>query len=245
MGEKTLKILITGGTRGLGRKMTEHLCRQGHEVFIFSKSSETEIDPSFLSILAGYAKCDLSKTNELETCFSTLINNIERIDVLINNAAVRQFKELSEFQTSEIQRNIDVDFIAPVILSNLCLPIMKRHNFGRIINISSISAYRSYKTGSLYCSAKHALVDFSECLSKEFISLRGAITVNTICPDSFSKPDGTMLKNYHQITDSILVSIDRIIQSEANGMVINEFNFQNKLKESLRFIKRAIQMLIS
>jgi 3-hydroxybutyrate dehydrogenase len=245
MNENSLIILLTGGAGGLGRKIAEHLYNRGYSVYVFDKVLKVEIEPSFLRMLAGYTGCDLSNTDELEACMGTLINQTERIDVLINNASVRQFKKLSDFDTNEIQRNIDADFLAPVILSNLCLPIMKKNNFGRIINISSISAYKGYSAGSLYCSSKRALITFSESLGKELNNLRGTVTVNTICPGSFSKADGTILKNHRRITDSILVNIGRIIQSEENGRIINVFTFQNKLMESLRFIKQAFQTLIS
>ncbi len=210
-----------------------------------SKTNKTEIDPVYSSILAGYFQCDLSNIDEIEECFGILIKESERIDVLINNATVRQFKKLEEFQTSEIQRNINVDFLAPVILANLCLLIMKENNFGRIINISSISSYKVYSTGSLYCSSKSALNSFSEILSKELIKLDGTITVNTLCPDSFSKINGTLLKNYHWIMDSILSDIDRIIKSGSNRIIVNEITFKHRLSESFRFIKRAFRILIS
>jgi 3-hydroxybutyrate dehydrogenase len=245
MNRGKLKVLITGGARGLGREMAENMVRHGHEVHVFDKTKKSEIDKSYFSLLTGYTECDLSDINELEAGFETLISHIDRIDVLINNASVRQGKKLGEFQTGEIQRNINVDFLAPIVLSNLCLPVMKRNNFGRIINISSISAYKVYSPGSLYCSSKRALISFGESLSKELISLRGDVTVNTICPDSFSNPDGTMLKNRHDIPRSVLANIDRLIQSNSNGLVINVFTFRHKLRESLRFIKSAFHMLLT
>ena len=177
MSKRTLKVLLTGGTRGLGRKIAENLVRQGHEVYVFDKTDKSEVDPLYLSILSGYTECDLSNTDKLVTCFGELIDHIERVDVLINNASVRQFtKKLDEFTTSEIQQNINVDFLAPVILSNLCLPIMKRNSFGRIINISSIGAYKVFINGSLYCSSKRALITFTESLGKELENLKGAVT---------------------------------------------------------------------
>jgi 3-hydroxybutyrate dehydrogenase len=244
MSKNSLKVLITGGSRGLGRIMAEYMVKQGHEVYVFDIINKSELDLPYLSILSGYTKCDMSKLNELEICFGTLINDIGRIDVLINNATVRKFKELDEFQTVEIQRNINVDFLAPVILSNLCLPFMKQNNFGRIINISSISSYKVYSKGSLYCSSKRALLAFTESLGKELDNLKGAITINAICPDSFSKIDGAGLKNYNQITKSILEKIEHIIQSESNGTVINIFTFIHKLRESLRSVKQAFYMII-
>jgi 3-hydroxybutyrate dehydrogenase len=245
MRNKTLKILITGGNRGLGRQIAEYLCRQNHEVYIFSKSKKSGIDQSLYSILAGYTECDLSDRKALETCFYSLIDQIGRIDVLINNASLKQPNLLDDFQVNEIQKNIGVDFLAPVILSNFCLPLMKRNNFGRIINISSISAYKVYRTGTLYCSGKRALIAFSETLSKELDSMKGTVTVNVICPDSFSRIDGTKLKDHHNITGSVLKNIGRIIQTDINGKVINVFTFKHRLRESLNYIKLAFKMLLT
>jgi NAD(P)-dependent dehydrogenase (short-subunit alcohol dehydrogenase family) len=244
MDKRTYKILITGGTQGLGRTMAEHLCSQGHEVFNFSKTAEAEIDPSYLSLLAGHTQCDISNADNLEVAFRALINQIDRVDVLINNASIRQPNKLGEFETSEIQRNVGVDFIAPVILSNLCMPGMKRNNFGRIINISSISAYKVYRAGSLYCSDKRALIAFTESFAMELINLRGAVSVHAIIADSFSEMDGTKLKNHSRITNSVLASIDSIIQSETKRVLFHEFTFNHKLRESLRSIKKAIQIVM-
>lgn len=245
MEVKTLKVLITGGSGGLGRIMAEHLCRKGHEVFIFGKTGKNEIDPALLSVLSGYTECDISNLIELEAEFGALIKQIGHIDVLINNAAAKQPQIVGEFQSGEIHRNISVDFIAPVILSNLCLPIMKSNNYGRIINISSISAYKVYRSGSLYCSDKRALITFTECLAMESAFLRGTVSVHAIIADSFSNMDGTKLKNHYRITNSVLMSIDKIIQSDTGRLIYHEFTFRHKLRESLRLIKQAVQLAIS
>jgi NAD(P)-dependent dehydrogenase (short-subunit alcohol dehydrogenase family) len=240
--DKRLKILITGGTRDLGRKIAEYMIRQGHEVYIIGKTAKKEIDQPYLSVLKGYIECDMSNIMQIKEAIGILIDKAGKIDVLVNNAAVRNFKMLEEFQTDEIQYNINVDFVAPVILTNLCLPVMKRNNFGRIINISSISAFKVYNTGTLYCSSKRALITFSETLSKELAGLNGAVTVNTVCPDSFSRIDGTGLINYHQTTELILNHIQNIINSESNGMEISVFTFKHKIRERLRLIKKALFM---
>lgn len=245
MSERTFKILITGGGQGLGRKIAEYLYKEGHEIFILDKSDQTEIDPSLASILAGYIKCDLSNTEETEACFSKNISDIGRVDVLINNASGKKFKELENFAVSEIRENINIEFTAPLILSNLCLDIMKKNNFGRIINISSISAYRVHSRGTIYCSCKRAINVFGECLAKELDLLHGTITVNTICPDSFTKLDGTREKDYHFITNTILTNINLIIRSHVNGKVFNVFTFKHRLRESLRILKMAGQMVIT
>jgi 3-oxoacyl-[acyl-carrier protein] reductase len=242
MYNKKLTILITGGTRGLGRKMAESMAKQGHEIYVIAKKSESEIEPGYLSAITDYLECDLSNANAIKGTFAELINKTGRIDVLINNATVREFKKLDEFKPEDIQSNINVDFVAPAVLSNLCLPFMKKNGFGRIINISSISAYKVYPGGSLYCSSKRALIAFTETLGKELEPLNGSVTVNAICPDSFSRIDGTGLRNYDLITESVLTVIEKIIKSKSNGKAISVFTFKHKIRERLRFLKQAILM---
>jgi NAD(P)-dependent dehydrogenase (short-subunit alcohol dehydrogenase family) len=240
--ENSLKILITGGTRGLGRRIAENLIGQGHEIYITGKTAKEEIDQSYLSVITDYLECDMSNIKALDAAIRILINKIGRIDVLINNAVVRESNMVGNFHTDEIQNTFNVDLISAVVLSNLCLPFMKRNNFGRIINISSISAYNVYKTGSLYCSSKRALITFSETLSKELTGLNGAVTVNTICPDSFSSLNGTREKNYQRITESVLSNIENFINSKSNGKVISIFTFKHKIKERLRCIGQALSI---
>ena len=245
MQGRILSILVTGGAGGLGRKICEYFHNCGHKIFVFDKVSKNEIDPAFLLLLSGYFQCDLSNLMELIECFNILMEKTQQVDVLINNVSVRQFKYLDDFQLSEIEKNIHVDFICPVILSRLCLSKMKKNNFGRIINISSISALQGYRTGSLYCSSKHALITFTESLSSELTHLNGAITINTICPDSFSKVNEMVLINHRSTINLILANINRLINSSKNGRIISIFTYQNRLLEIIRYMKRAIQILIN
>ena len=242
MNNRQLKVLITGGSRGLGRKIADYLAKQGHGVSVIDIAAKSDTEASYLSALEGYYECDLSNTHAIEDTFTSIINKAGKIDLLINNAAIREFKKLEEFKPEEIERNINVDFIAPVILSNLCLPLMKKNKFGRIINISSISAYRVYCNGSLYCSSKRALIAFTEALGKELSDLNGTVTVNTICPDSFSRIDGTGLKDGQWITQAILGKIDNIIESRLNGKAINIFTLRHKISERLYYFRRAFFM---
>jgi NAD(P)-dependent dehydrogenase (short-subunit alcohol dehydrogenase family) len=236
-----LKILITGGTRCLGREMAMHLIQQGHKVYIIGHINK--IDPDYREVLAGFAECDLSIPDQVENAFRRILTQTGTIDVLINNAAVRKFnKMLDEFSVSEILKSIHVDFFTPVLLTNLCLPVMKRNNFGRIINISSIAASKAFAKGTLYCSSKKALITFAEALNLELKSCNGSVTMNTISPDSFSRTDGTIIKGRKWIIDSILSNIDNIIISNESGRVINVFTFKHKIRERLRYFKQALFM---
>jgi NAD(P)-dependent dehydrogenase (short-subunit alcohol dehydrogenase family) len=245
MKRTKLIALITGGAKGLGRMLAEHLVEQGHFVYILDKVPAEKIEPTYLKILSGYHECDLSDPLAIETCFKVLVKKTQRVDVLINNASIRQFKKLEEFQPDEICEAIQVNLISSILLSHFCLQLMKKNNFGRIITISSISAFQGYSTGSLYCSCKRALLVFTESVSRELQYFDGAITVNSICPDSFSQIEGTPLKNHERITKSIISNIDQIIQTKKNGKLIPIFTIGNRLIESMRLLKSAINIILS
>jgi len=67
---------------------------------------------------------------------------------------------------------------------------MKEKGYGRIINVASLSGFQGYKTGSLYCSTKAALIRFTESLGKDLEKRDSDVTANVICPDSFSSVEG-------------------------------------------------------
>ena len=115
---------------------------------------------------------------------------------------------------------------------------MRKNKFGRIINISSISAFNGYKTGSLYCSTKSALLPFAEALSKELEEENNNITINTICPDSFVTIRGEKLEDFDKITGKIKERIREIIDGNGNGKVYNIFPFRSRIRYILSSLKK-------
>ena len=91
--ENRLTVVVTGGSRGLGRKIAGYLANQGYSVFVMAKTPKNEIEPTYLSTLTDYLECDLSNTGAIEKTVAELIAKTGRIDVLINNATVREFKK--------------------------------------------------------------------------------------------------------------------------------------------------------
>ncbi|MGD2087759.1 MAG: SDR family oxidoreductase [Candidatus Aminicenantes bacterium] len=238
MKEKKLNILITGGAQGLGKLISQNFSQKGHHVIIFDIIKYNNIENSYKRLIYDYINMDLSDVENLKKNLNYLINKYNKIDVLINNASLRIFKNFEIFTFQEINKALRVNLEAPLILINSIIPIMKQNNFGRIINISSRSGFWGFSTGSIYCSTKSALIKFTESVGKELERENADVTINVICPGSFSYKNGTKLKNYNTITKKVINIIGDLISSKDNAEVIPVLTKKDKVVEILYSIKQ-------
>ena len=220
MRNKKRVILITGGAQGLGRYLAEHLFKLGHSIIILDIRSFERIPDSYGALMQDYYEVDLSDLMAAENILNIIIQKYKGIDVLINNASIRLFKNYLDFSDSEIERYINVNFKTPILLMKKLFPIMKKNGYGRIINISSKSGFSGYSSGSMYCSTKGALIKFSEAFGRELNVHNDNVTVNVICPDSFRTIGGEKLKGYDRIINIITKVVDSIMISYRNAEVI-------------------------
>lgn len=223
-----MNVLITGGGRGLGKIIAERLVVKGNKVIVVDKLPIENIDESY-SKRIEYFQLDLSDFNAIEKTILNIIENYKSIDILINNAAVRDFASFQDFSINQINQLIRINFQAPIFIIHLVLPYMIKNNFGRIINISSVSALSGYSTGSLYCSTKAALYVFTEALASDLKKTKLNITANSILPDSFQTREGVKLRNFNYIINSIINVVDDFIQGNENGRIKVISPFSNKL----------------
>lgn len=165
----TKRILITGATDGLGRATAIALARRGHNIIAHGRNTQklrqlkTEIGTA---VSTGQA--DMSDLSQVALMGRDLINTYEQIDVVINNAGV--------FKTSQprLSNGMDVRFVvntfAPVLLSNLLLPIMPKD--GRLVHLSSaaqasvdidaLAGRRKLQDMEAYAQSKLALTMWSQ-----------------------------------------------------------------------------------
>ena len=169
--EKTLNILVTGASKGIGRAIALEMSDKGN-IFVTGRNEEA------LKTIApqGYCICDLSKD------ITPLIKFIKenKIDILINNAGEYIYSAIDSATSEEIERIFATNLISPVKLISASVPHMKEQKWGRIINIGSISGVMGEAYASLYSSTKSGLLGLTKALALELAEYN--ITVNTINP---------------------------------------------------------------
>jgi 3-oxoacyl-[acyl-carrier protein] reductase len=190
MSVNNKNILITGGAGGLGADTVRTLVENGANVFILDINETagnalvTEIEQENDS--AGNAKfilCNLADVDETRECVSNLVGQYSGIDILINNAAIYPSKDLLEYSLEEYRKIQTVNVEAGIVCTNVIVPHMIEKQWGRIINISSITFYGGWAKLMPYVVSKASLVGLTRALARELGEHN--ITVNAIAPGAF------------------------------------------------------------
>lgn len=167
-------VIITGGSRGIGRVLALRLAKEKAKVVIAArtktelKSTEKELLKINNNVLAINA--DVSKYDDVKKIVSETIQKFGNIHYLVNDAAIMTHKSMKDFDIDEWKKVIEVNLFGTFMMCREVIPHMEKLSSstgGTIINICSTSGKRGYEGGSAYSASKFALTGFSESLFKE------------------------------------------------------------------------------
>lgn len=175
MNKKT--ILITGASRGIGLEIAKYFKDGGFDVYITGRHKEILKKLCDENNFKGFAAIDLFCDNAAEKLFNELNINI---DILINNAGVYFYSPIEEMKKNDIINSVKLNTLVPYELTRLVIPHMKKQNWGRIINIGSISGIMGEAYASVYSMTKASLTGLTKSLALELA--QNNITVNIINP---------------------------------------------------------------
>jgi 3-oxoacyl-[acyl-carrier protein] reductase len=162
-----MKILITGGARGIGAAIAEQFQTHGHEVW---KPSRKELDLSNPESLEAFIASESSRP----------------IDVLINNAGINVLNSIATLDGAAWQAMLQVNLTAPLRLTQAFLPGMQERKCGKILNVSSILSLVAREKRVAYSMTKAALNAFTRSLAVEYG--RFGIIANSLCPGYIDSP---------------------------------------------------------
>lgn len=183
-------VLITGASSGIGEFLAYELARRGHRLILAARREEVlkEIAARCLKLgAAGAEVCvlDLLDPANVQAAGERLIA-APSPRVLVNNAGVAQFGLLTELATETIDRELTINYTAPVHLTRAVLPSMLRDHAGQIVNVLSVAAQSAFSGGSIYCSTKAGLLQFGRALSEEV--RKQGVRVTNVLPGSVNTP---------------------------------------------------------
>ena len=175
------KILVTGGTRGIGKAIATQFLVNGGDVTItgtkFIDESKLKKDWGFENI--NFKRVDFLQ-NESVNKFIDWINNQKKIDILVNNAGINKVDLNVDSKTSDFNNLIDVNLKGPYLFCREVSSLMKKNKYGRIVNISSIWGSITRPGRSLYSTSKFGLVGLTKTLAVELAA--HGILVNAVAP---------------------------------------------------------------
>ncbi len=170
-----MEILITGGARGLGRYLALYFNELGHNVVVNYNKSENEAKDLEKNYGLKTIKADVSLEEDVKVMF----DKIDKVDVIINNAAICDDKDPLEKTALSFRKVLETNLIGPFLV---CKYGIKKMTKGCIINISSTNAINTYYPESMdYDASKAGLISLGHNFAKYLSSCD--IRVNTVCPD--------------------------------------------------------------
>lgn len=182
MGWMKMKtVLVTGGSRGIGRAIVQKFANEGYQVILdYSKSDDAafEVAKEFNNVIPY--KADISVKREVNELVAFAENRFQKIDVLINNAGISSTGLLQDLSEEELNRIFSVNVNGTFFCSQAVLPQMIARHEGKIINISSIWGMVGASCEVAYSASKAAIIGFTKALAKE-VGPSG-IHVNCIAP---------------------------------------------------------------
>lgn len=197
-------VLVTGGSFGLGKDLVKSFKSKGYNVcFTYFKTKPG----SDLKGIKGYY-CDLSSEKDI----NELLSKVKDIDILVNNAAVEYTKDFYEKKKKDFLYTMEVNLIAPFLLSRELGKRMYENKYGKIINISSNNSINKYDSSTVdYDTSKAGLNILTKVLAKEFSPY---VNVNAIAP-------GWILTDKVKELDDNLDNV--LTNDESKKILVNRF----------------------
>lgn len=185
--------LISGSTGGIGHGTADALAAQGCQVMLngFGDPDAIEATRAALEkahgVKIGYHGADLRRLDELEDLVAATERDLGPVDILVNNAVVRNFAPIEEFDPAVWQDALDVNLTSGFNLIRLTLGGMRKRGYGRIVNLASTLGIMAMPDRIDYIVTKTALMGLARGVAIETQD-EPNITVNAICPGAVRTP---------------------------------------------------------
>ncbi len=175
-------ILITGGAGGIGLEIVHYFENKNYNVIILDKTLKKDFKKNYKKIKKNifYFETDLLEIKKTEKKIQQIISKFKTIDILINCAGIQYISKIENFPTNEWRKVIDINLTSSFITSKYIIPMMKKNNSGRIINISSVHGLVASENKSAYVASKHGLIGLTKAIALELSKTK--ITCNAISP---------------------------------------------------------------
>ena len=183
-------VLITGSTSGIGLAIAKQFAKKGYNVMFHGletdgKDIANEVGAKY-KVKVAFSKANLLQAEAVEALVAETIATFGELHVLVNNAGIQFVSPIEDFPNEKYENIIAINMNAVFYASKAAWKQMKKQNFGRIINISSVHGLRASEFKSAYVTAKHGVIGMTKTLALEGAPFN--ITCNAICPGYVKTP---------------------------------------------------------
>ena len=170
--EERKVVLVTGGSRGIGRAIALKYAENGYNVIINYVSSKTDVielekEFSAKGIESLILKADVSNVNEVEGLVKNAIDKFGRIDVLVNNAGITRDGLLMRMKEEDFDRVIEINLKGTFLVTKAVTPYMMKKRDGKIVNLASVVGVTGNAGQCNYSASKAGIIGFTKSIAKE------------------------------------------------------------------------------
>ncbi len=229
-GESEQIVLVTGGSKGIGQAIAVELGTKNRFVYVNYHSDEKAAQKTCKLIeknrgKAEAVKFDVSSANQSEIAVKSILEKHKRVDILINNAGIRNDKLMAFMQEKDWKDVLDTNLASFFNVSKLIVKNMITKRFGRIVNITSTSGQIGNAGQVNYSASKAGIIGATKALAKE-IAKRN-ITVNAVSPGFIDTGmlDGMPLDEIKKMIPAQRVGTVREVSSLVNFLCSSEASY--------------------
>ncbi|MBO5397995.1 MAG: 3-oxoacyl-[acyl-carrier-protein] reductase [Clostridia bacterium] len=213
MGENKV-VLVTGAARGIGKQIAITLAKAGYDVSVNYRTKSDELDELKSEIESEGVRCalvqgDVANFDEAEKMVKETVEQLGKIDVLVNNAGITKDGLLMRMGKEDFEKVIDINLVGTFNVTRNVIPYMIKQKSGRIISISSVVGVAGNAGQTNYSASKAGIIGFTKSLAKEVASRN--ILVNAVAP-GFIATDMTSV-----LSDSVKENINNQIPLRKMG----------------------------
>ena len=217
-------VLITGGSRGIGRAIAHRFAEEGANLFLCARRGGpleevvTELQPFGGKIATHVA--DVSDQRSVQEMVQHALNEFKQIDILVNNAGIYIPNRFVDYSLEEFDQVIKVNLYGVFLVTQAVLPGMIERKKGKVINIASTAGKIGTVNQSAYNASKHGVIGLTRCVGLEMAAFN--INVNAICPSLVDETD--MLKPFVEKQTKILrVSGEDLLKQVVSQVPMHRF----------------------
>ena len=217
--------VVTGAARGIGLAISKKFLEEGYRIAILDIDQKTlsqTMKQVFDTNNVLGLECDVAEPDQVDQSVNRVVKQFGRIDVLVNNAGIAEFKPMLETTYEEWSRILAVNLNGPFICTQACAPFMLKNEGGSIVNIASISGLRASTLRIAYGTSKAALMHLTKQQAAE-LGNKG-VRVNAIAPGPV---DTAMAKKVHTAD----------IRSDYHDVIpLNRYGLEEEIADAVWFL---------
>ncbi|MBG9452111.1 3-oxoacyl-ACP reductase [Cytobacillus firmus] len=232
--------VVTGASRGIGREIAGRLASEGAYVYLVDINEEaleeTRHELQEKGLAAEVFKADITNEQEVERLFSHIEERHGRADILVNNAGIIRDNLIFKMNADDWDSVMNVHLKGTFLCSKYAQKLMVQNKYGRIINLSSVSALGSRGQAN-YAAAKAGIQGFTKTLAIELGKYN--ITVNAIAP-GFIMTDMTKA-----VAERLGISFQELIESKVKQIPVNRAGTPEDIAQAASFFASPASSFIS